>query len=403
MVSKLHKIGISWTLNPASGWGVYGLQIVRHMCFERRFSPVILEDIDLDAYDPLEASIVSPRIQTPLEKNPGVLEKYIKSNTRLPFPVLHARGAGLRPQFAQKSLGVIGKRNHALTFFENSHVSPQDVEIYNQFASVSAGSTWNGEILRNYGVERVGVSFQGVDPAHFHPAPRKGLFKDRFVIFAGGKMEYRKGQDIALRALKIFIDRHPEALLLCVWGNQWPRSWSYEQFRFSPYLDAAPPTDDDGKLDLAKWFELFGIGRENVLAFGNYPHRDLPALIREADVALFPNRCEGGTNLVAMETMACGIPTVVSANTGHLDIIHEGACLPLRDQAPVANASQHKIDTSGWGESSIEEILEHLEFVYDQRDEGRRIGLEAADKMHRFSWDNQISQLLDFIEEHGLS
>src|SRR3546814_1575573 len=55
-------------------------------------------------------------------------------------------------------------------------------------------------------------------------------------------------------------------------------------------------------------------------------------IVREMDAALFLSRCEGGTNLVAMECMACGVPTVLSANTGHLDLVGSGVCIPLETQ-----------------------------------------------------------------------
>ena len=38
--------------------------------------------------------------------------------------------------------------------------------------------------------------------------------RERFLIFSGGKMELRKGQDIVLAAFKIFARRHPEATLV---------------------------------------------------------------------------------------------------------------------------------------------------------------------------------------------
>jgi hypothetical protein len=44
----------------------------------------------------------------------------------------------------------------------------------------------------------------------------------------------------------------------------------------------------------------------------------MPQILREIDVAVVPNRFEGGTNLVAMECMACGMPVILSANTGYL-------------------------------------------------------------------------------------
>ena len=54
-------------------------------------------------------------------------------------------------------------------------------------------------------------------------ASQANMFDDRFVIFSGGKLEYRKGQDIVIAAFKIFQKRHPEALLITAWHNVWPQ------------------------------------------------------------------------------------------------------------------------------------------------------------------------------------
>lgn len=395
------KIGIAWTVDPSSGWGVYGYNIIRHLCLHTAFTPIALEVTDLSFGDPLEAELLKARTVAPLNENPEALLPFAGTGRRLPFPVLHARGGNVAPQFSKLSKGVIGRRNHALTFFENARISDSDVDIYNRFASVAAGSTWNAELLKAAGVKNVGAILQGIDPSLFHPAPRRNYFSDRFVIFAGGKMEYRKGQDIALKAVRAFVDRHPDTLLLCLWGNKWPEGWSYRQFVSSPHLDSVPAPDADGKLQLREWFEAFDLGQENIFAFSTYPHLHTPALMREADVALFPNRCEGGTNLVAMEAMACGVPTILSRNTGHLDIVCEGGCIPLEEQGPVP-AFHRRVDTAGWGESSVEEIVEALEFVYQNRDEAAEIGRRGAQRMHELSWDRQISELLTFVEAHGL-
>lgn len=49
----------------------------------------------------------------------------------------------------------------------------------------------------------------------------------------------------------------------------------------------------------------------------------LAEALAEADVALFPNRGEGGTNLMAMQAMASGVPTVLSANSGmNVSVVH---------------------------------------------------------------------------------
>ena len=53
---------------------------------------------------------------------------------------------------------------------------------------------------------------------------RREYFKDRFVIFSGGKFELRKGQDIVIRAVKIMQDRHHDVVLVNSWFNAWQQS-----------------------------------------------------------------------------------------------------------------------------------------------------------------------------------
>ena len=44
-------------------------------------------------------------------------------------------------------------------------------------------------VLVSLGARAPVECIQGIDPAVFHPAPRRGDFPDRFVIFSGGKLE----------------------------------------------------------------------------------------------------------------------------------------------------------------------------------------------------------------------
>ena len=60
------------------------------------------------------------------------------------------------------------------------------------------------------------------------------------------------------------------------------------------------------------------------------------ALLKRVNAAIFTNRGEGGTNLVAMEAMASGVPVIISNNTGHVDIINEDWCYPLTKQKPIS-------------------------------------------------------------------
>src|SRR6202012_5041938 len=114
-----------------------------------------------------------------------------------------------------------------------------------------------------------------------------------------------------------------------------------------------------------------GIPEHQFFDLGSIPNHFMGRVLREMDVALFPNRCEGGTNLVAMECMAVGLPTIVSNNTGHKDLVATGGTFALERQRPVT-PTLHQ--TNGWGESDIDEIVERLESVWSNREEARKRG-----------------------------
>ncbi|MGE0725477.1 MAG: glycosyltransferase, partial [Alphaproteobacteria bacterium] len=125
----------------------------------------------------------------------------------------------------------------------------------------------------------------------------------------------------------------------------------------------------------------------------------MPPVVREADVALFPNRCEGGTNLVAMECMAAGVPTILSANTGHLDLLAgPDVAYPLTRQRPFR--SPYPIGTEGWGESDIDEIVETLEAVYsDRATAAARAARASAWMASEWNWRRHAERLLREVRE----
>ncbi len=130
-----------------------------------------------------------------------------------------------------------------------------------------------------------------------------------------------------------------------------------------------------------------------IVDLGTVPQPKMPALLREMDVALFPNRCECGTNLVAMEAMACGLPTILSANTGHLDLMTPDNSYALTRQKPVDPGRAGVGGSEGWGESDCEEILAQLEAVYTDRAEAARRGGQAAATLAQLPWQRQVQAL----------
>jgi glycosyltransferase involved in cell wall biosynthesis len=98
-----------------------------------------------------------------------------------------------------------------------------------------------------------------------------------------------------------------------------------------------------------------------------------------------------------METMASGIPCILSANTGHLDIIGDGNCYVLGRQTDVAK----EIEPSGvWRESDVDEIVETLEMAYSDREDAKKRADAGVAFMRNLSWKNQTEALIAELTEY---
>ncbi|MEK9722522.1 MAG: glycosyltransferase family 4 protein, partial [Rhodospirillaceae bacterium] len=306
--------------------------------------------------------------------------------------ILHALGAQFR--HVEITDMIRGAVNVGFTFFERGAFDAEAIQRANAYDRVLAGSSWNRDYARAHGVRDIEFVSQGIDTALFHPGPGTGAYAGRFAVFSGGKLELRKGQDLVLAAFKIFHARHPDSVLVTSWRNAWPES--AQDVTASVHVAAAPTTGADGELDIAGWAAANGVAADAFIDLGWLSNTAMAGAYRDMDVGLFPNRCEGGTNLVAMEAMACGVPCILSANTGHLDIIRDGNCLALTDQRPLTDEAA---PAGMWRESQVEEIVARLEDAYADRDAARRIGAAGAAFMEDLSWRNQTARLVEALAD----
>ncbi|MEG4317755.1 MULTISPECIES: tetratricopeptide repeat protein [unclassified Microcoleus] len=392
---QITGIGISWPVSITSGWGIYGmnltLQLLRNPAWE--VALLVPPSITSESINPLHKSLLLPAVEKQKQFQELVTansDKQISCN----FPVLYALGNNLASSGVENQL--ISPCQVGVIFFEDTRITAAALETAKKYRAIVAGSHWNADVLRSCGLTNVAMVNQGIDPAIFHPAPKSNLFGDRFVIFSGGKLEYRKGQDIVIAAFKRFRAKHPEALLLTTWHNFWPQYMlGIEQ---TGNVAGLPNINRDGSLGISQWLVANGLPIDSFIDIGLIPNHLAGQILREADCAVFTNRCEGGTNLVAMESMACGIPTILSANTGHLDLIYSNICYPLSHQGRV-KPTPHFPGVEGWGESDVAEVVEALEQVYNHREEAKRRGLAAANFMLDWTWEKQVKRFLDVIHE----
>jgi len=382
-------LGIDWELRADTGWGVYGTNLALEL--ERLASPrPAIFAADTSGHAP----IVRFRLDRALREGGERIAALNRSATPFTFDGVMLRAMG--NNFAHGALWdrVRAARNVGVVFFEDTAFDAESLARAASLDLVICGSRWNEQVLRSRGLTNVATVLQGVDPTVFHPAPRSGHLADRFVVFSGGKLEYRKGQDLVARAFRIFQQRHPEALLLTAWHNNWPQLIA--DMDLAGHMQGAPEVEN-GRLDVAGWLARNGIPSASVLDVGHTPNALMGQVVREADVALFANRGEGGTNLVAMECMAAGVPTIVSDNTGHRDLVATRGCLPLTRQHAVRTPTRFYRGVEGWGESDIEEMVAALEQVYTDRASVQSIAMRGAAAMAAMSWQHQVEAFVSVL------
>jgi glycosyltransferase involved in cell wall biosynthesis len=123
------------------------------------------------------------------------------------------------------------------------------------------------------------------------------------VLFAG-RLEWRKGPDLLVKAIPAILERHPRSRFCFAGGD----------------TNTAP----GGNSSLAHLQSLVPeSARLRVDFTGFLQPEQLLKKYREAAVCVFPSRWEG-FGLVAAEAMACGKAVVVSDTPGFRELVTEG-------------------------------------------------------------------------------
>lgn len=238
------------------------------------------------------------------------------------------------------------------------------------FDTMFCGSEWNTIRCRAAGVKNAKTLQQGVDFDLFKPEPpsdRKG-----FVVFSGGKYEFRKGQDYVLAAMKTFMNHHTDAVLLCAWNNPWP--------------ETKKSMDRSWLIDPKNIWDGFDMSR--VMELPPVPNAATNQIYKLAHVGLFPNRCEAGTNLVMSEFMACARPVIATYAHGHRDV--------LSGDGPY-HLTNGSLDFAGWINPNVSDILYYLETAYAEWKNGtlHNRGEACRKLIEPFTWERCAMKIYD--------
>jgi glycosyltransferase involved in cell wall biosynthesis len=367
-------------LGSAHGWGVVGRYVSRELS---RLEPLRLITAPFDAIrvgDPLEFHELQALALG--EAEAAGFER-AEGTRQLDGPLLQAIADQTLVPMQPELRGTISV---GYTFFEFNLLKPEWIAQGRRcFQRVATGSSWCTQILREAGLENTVTVLQGVDPTVFYPSPgREGereFLADKFVVFSGGKFELRKGQDIVIRAFKVLQDRHADVMLVTAWYNAWS---SMESMSASPLIRLAPQTGPYTQV-MGRILTDNGIDLRGVILALPQPTSAMARLYRNTDVGLFANRCEGGTNLVLMEYMACGKPVVAVNTTGHADIVNSSNALIIGSKG-ATTINRRGQPAACWPEPDLDDAIAKLEWAYQNRESLHPLAQQAGRDLARYTW-----------------
>ncbi len=350
-----HRINMGLVKGENYGWGVCSKYLIEEMSKLQRVH--VLNDQDGSAFDAhLEGKLL--QALTTVELSP------LFKNAR-------------------------GRQNFGYTFFENE-LTRKSIQNARQFDLVLAGSSWCRDRMLEKGISNCDVLIQGIDPDLFYPIESKPP-QDRFVIFSGGKFELRKGQDLVLRAVQILQNKYPDVYLVNCWYNLWPQS--VQQMTFSPYISFSYRGNDPWINTMERTYRENGLDADRIFTLDLLPQHAQREMFSQTHVGVFPNRCEGGTNLVLMEYMACAKPVIAAFATGQKDILSEDNALLLRQLKDMEILDGRGARIGRWQDPSLDELVAQLEYAYHHRESIDGIGRRAGGDLQHFTWKHCAERL----------
>jgi len=377
------NIVINWGINCYTGWGVVGINLLAQLASDPAWHPVSAQPFDssmLMGMDPLRYPIFQRIIN---ESNAWA---YTDECVWID-PV----GNDLkRPSVCEAKL-KIGR-----VIVEKPDLPKAFVNLAS-FDKLLTGSTWNQEMLEAATGKEVKVIYEGIDPSLFCPGPRSGWFcPDLFYIFASGKVEFRKAQDVVLLAFKRFVQKRSEARLVTCWNSPFADIAN----GYKGLCDAPLWLESNGYLNVKRWAHDNGIDADKVHDLGCFPNFVLPSVLREMDVMLAPSRVESCTSLPVKEAMACAVPVIYGLHTGMRDLGLKG--LPLIHNEAISGSHEYFFPSNDidWYESDPEEIDARLEWVYQNREKARRAALSDSDFIRSTrTWAQHVTELKAWLKE----
>jgi glycosyltransferase involved in cell wall biosynthesis len=256
------------------------------------------------------------------------------------------------------ALGVVARRQGEVVPIERERMERAIGRTANRVIAMSESE--HTELIR-MGVPRNRLSIVpgGIDTSRFAPTGGALPRGEAARLVTISALDERSGVDTVIEALA----RIPGAELVIAGG---------------PAREELDVDDDVHRLRIVA--KQAGVA-DRVTFIGRIAHKDVPRLLRSADLTVsLPADAPFG--LVPVESMACGVPVVVTATGGHLDTVIDGVTgLHLPAGRPAV------------------EVARRIRALLADPTQRTALGVAAADRARsRYGWDRITDEIVKVYE-----
>lgn len=279
---------------------------------------------------------------------------------------------------------------------KNAHLIPQN------FSALACGSSWMMDCLKlalhdsGFDDFPLGVVLQGVDSSRFYyrPQDKPDFLKDRYVVGAMCKFEYRKGPDVIIESFRRFKKIVTEAIIVHCFDNPWfqQTAMTMVEAKWEHDLDLMAI---EGNVYVSN-INRDLIAAEDQVAWRIGPNESVPNFWRNTDLALHLSRIEAGQSNTAVESTGCGIGSILVDDHGMsdlCDIVREHRSCGILENSEKTYYPKVNPVAEAW-EPCVEKTVSEMYRLYKrQTTEDEKIALSKS--VHGLTWENTAKSLVD--------
>lgn len=397
---------IDWFIRRNSGWGLIGYHMARQamLAGDHFFSIASIQE-EVSSFTPFDSGLIN-YLQSYRKKVGHFvrLRKVIDSDAVRFYQLSHSDLESENP-FTTR-VDVEGAKRIGLIVIEHECFEDSPLErLDKNLDMLVVASQWNYDLLRRRGfpAHKLRIVYQGIDETLFFPYLPARQNDGQFYFYSSGQIGLRKSQDVVLKAFKRFAKDVPQAVLVTNW-HVLGEAKIVSQLNFDPIFAAKFPIQNNDYVNFTAGVEMMGIPPHQFIDLGLEGNQQIANIMRKCHAAIFPNRSEGGTNLMAMEAIACGLPVILANGTGQSDLIRLLPQLrelsmnrPLQLQfafhPQFTNKELYQAYEKNWFWADENELYEKMHLVYRHYAYHAQNATGLAKSIQQFTWKSYYQQL----------